>query len=206
MLSHLRSTRSASSVIARTILATLLALALLSGIAPLSSLSRSHQCRMACCAGKAAHAEGSCSVAFAVEDEGEAADTLREEEHFAHGGHQAHDAAGAATMKMASSDHEGAEHHTQHLPSRDESSSPTLNVVSQILTTPCSSECLAGALASTQLPRPREVAAMSPAGNPRPPTIVRFTKEFSIELSPSAERRRQLQPRAPPPLLLNLSA
>ena len=206
MLSNLRSTRPVTSVIARTILATLLALALLSGIAPLNSLSRSHQCRMACCAGKSPHAEGSCSVAFAVEDEGESAGALDEEEHFAHSGHQAHDGASAASMKMASSDHEGAGPRAQNISSRDRSSSPAQNFVSQVLTTPCSPECLAGALASTQLPRPRDVAAMSLAGNPRPPTIVRFTKEFSMRLSPSRERRRQIHPRAPPRLLLNLSA
>jgi hypothetical protein len=206
LLSHLRSSYTASRAIARTILATLLALALLSGVAPLSSLSRSHQCRMACCAGKPPHAEGSCSVAFAAaEDEREPADAPEGEAQAAHS-HHAHDASSSASMKMASSDQDVAEHPTSQLSSLSKKSSPTLKVVSQVLTTPCSPECLAGALASTQLPGQRDAAAMSPAGNPRPPTIIRFRKEFSTVLSPSAERRRQIHPRAPPRLLLNLSA
>jgi hypothetical protein len=204
LLSHLRSTCSAPKAIARTILATMLALVLLSGIAPLSSLSSAHQCRMACCAHKPPHAEGSCSVAFAVEDEGESADE-QGEEHAAHS-HHAHDVSGAASGKMASAEHDGAKHHWAQHSSSGKKSSPTLNVVSQVMTTPCSPECSARALASTQLPRPREAAAMSVAGNPRPPPLLRFKKEFSRRLSPSAERRRQIQPRAPPSLLINLSA
>jgi hypothetical protein len=196
--SHLRSTCSAPKAIARTILAMLLALVLLSGVAPLNSLSRSHQCRMACCAGKSPHAEGSCSVAFANENQAEPADE-QVEEHAAHN-HHAHAVSGEASIKMASSDSGGAQH-----PS-GKKSSPAPNVVSQVMTTPCAPECSARALASTQLPRPRDAAAMSAASNPRPPTLTCFKKELSMRLLPSAERRRQIRPRAPPRLLINLSA
>jgi hypothetical protein len=204
LFSHLRSTCSAPKAIARTILATLLALVLLSGIAPLNSLSRSHQCRMACCAGKSPHAEGSCSVALANENQAEPADEQVEEN--AARSHHAHHVSGATSEKLASSEHDGAKHHRAQHSSPGKKSSPTLNAVSQVVTTPCSPECSAGALASTQLPRPRDAAAMSAAGNPRPPTLTRFKKELSTILSPSAERRRQIRPRAPPRLLNNLSA
>jgi hypothetical protein len=205
LLSRLRSTRPARISFARTILATMLALALLSGIAPLNSLSRSHQCRMACCAGKSPHAEGSCSVALATETEEESTDE-QVEAHAAHS-HDAHQhASGANSEKIASSDHDASKHLTAQHSSSGKKSSRTLKVASQAMTRPCSTECAAAVSASTQLPRPRDAAAMSAAGNPRPPTLSIFKKEFSIALSPSAERRRQIHPRAPPPYLIHLSA
>jgi hypothetical protein len=182
----------------------MLALVLLSGVAPLNTLSRSHQCRMACCAGKSPHAEGSCSVAFATETQEEPAKE-QVEEHAAHS-HHAHQHASGATSEIASSDHDASKHQTAQPPSSGKKSSRTLNVASQAMTTPCSPECAAAASASMQLPRPRDAAAMSVAGNPRPPTLLVFKKEFSTVLPPSAERRRQLRPRAPPLSLINLSA
>jgi hypothetical protein len=206
LFSRLRSTRPARISFARTILATMLALVLLSGVAPLNSLSRSHQCRMACCVGKSPHAEGSCSVAFAAETEENLAGE-QVEEHAAQSPHSHQHAASATSEKLASSDHDAAQHHTAQPSSSGKKSSRALNVVAQAMTTPCSPECAAAAAsASTQLPRPRDAAAMSVAGNPRPPTPVRFKKEFSTVLSPSTERRRQLHPRAPPLSLINLSA
>lgn len=206
MLSRLRSTRPARSSFARIILATMLALVLLSGVAPLNSLSRSHQCRMACCVGKSPHAEGSCSVALATEAQEEPAGE-EVEEHAAQSQHSHQHAASSTSEKIASSDDEMAQHHTAQYSSSDKKSSRTLNVAVQAVTPPCSPECAAAAAsASTQLPRPRDAAAMSVAGNPRPPTPVRFSKEFSTVLPPSAERRRQLRPRAPPLSLINLSA
>jgi hypothetical protein len=203
----LRSTRPARISFARTILATMLALVLLSGVAPLNTLSRSHQCRMACCVGKSPHAEGSCSVAFATETEEEPAGE-QVEEHAAHSHHAHQHAASATSEKIASSDVDAAQqqHPAQHS-SSGKKSSRALNVAVLAMTTPCSPACAAAAAsASTQLPRPRDAAAMSVAGNPRPPTPARFKKEFSAVLSPSAERRRQLHPRAPPLSLINLSA
>jgi hypothetical protein len=202
----LRFTRPARISFARTILATMLALVLLSGIAPLSSLSRSHQCHMACCAGKPPHAEGSCSVAFITETEEELADEQVEEQaahsQYAHG-----HAASATSEEIASSDHDAATmHHSAQPSSSGKKSSRTLNVASQAMTQPCSPECAAAISASTQLPRPRDAATMSVAGNPRPPTLSIFKKEFSAVPSPSAERRRQIHPRAPPLSLINLSA
>jgi hypothetical protein len=183
----------------------MLTLGLLSGVAPLSSLSRSHQCRMACCAGKSPHAEGSCSVAFITETQEESTDE-QVEEPAAHNQHAHQHAASATSEEIASSDHDAAMRHPAQPSSSVKKSSRTLNVASQAMTTPCSPECAAAASASTQLPRPRDAAAMSMAGNPRPPTPVRFKKEFSTVLSPSAERRRQIHPRAPPLSLINLSA
>jgi hypothetical protein len=207
LLSRLRPIRPAGISFARTILAAMLALVLLSGVAPLDTLSRSHQCHMACCAGKSPHAEGSCSVAFATETQEEEQPAGEQvEEHATHSQHS-HQHAASQPSEIASSDNDALMRQTAQHPSSGKKSSRTLNVASQAMTTPCSRECAAAATsASTQLPRPRDAAAMSVSGNPRPPTLAIFKKEFSTVLPLSAERRRQLHPRAPPFSLIHLSA
>jgi hypothetical protein len=205
LLSRLRHIRPAGISFARTILAAMLALVLLAGVAPLNTLSRSHQCRMACCAGKSPHAEGSCSVALATETQEEEPAGEQVEEHAAHSQHS-HQHAASQTSEIASSNNDALMRQTAQHPSAKKSSR-TLNVASQAMTTPCSRECAAATTsASTQLPRPRDAAAMSVSGNPRPPTLAIFKKEFSTVLPMSAERRRQLHPRAPPFSLIHLSA
>jgi hypothetical protein len=208
LLSSLRPIRPARISFARIILATMLALVLLSGVAPLNTLSRSHQCHMACCAGKSPHAEGSCSVTFATAtQEEEETPNEQVEEHAAHSQHTHQHASSAPSEKIASSDNDASMRQTAQHTSSGKKSSRTLNVASQAMTTPCSPECAAAATsASTQLPRPRDAAAMSMAGNPRPPPLSIFKKEFSTVLPPSTEGRRQLHPRAPPFSLINLSA
>jgi hypothetical protein len=184
----------------------MLALVLLAGVAPLNTLSRSHQCHMACCVGKSPHAEGSCSVAFATETQEEEPAGEQVEEHAAHSQHP-HQHAASQASEIASSDNDALMRQAAQHPSSGKKSSRTLNVASQAMTTPCSRECAAAAAsASTQLPRPRDAAAMSVSGNPRPPTLSIFKKEFSTVLPLSAERRRQLHPRAPPFSLIHLSA
>jgi hypothetical protein len=164
------------------ILAAMLLLALLASVAPLGSLA-SHRCQMACCLGKAPHAEGSCSVAF-MSEEKEVAANDQGEEHSAH-------------------------HHTHHSeaqPSSSKDSSRNLSVAAQIITTPCAPECAAAASASTRSPRPREAAAMSVAARPRPPSAALFKKDYSKTLLPPGERRHRIRPRAPPISSINISA
>jgi hypothetical protein len=157
----------------------LLLLVLLAGIAPFGSLA-SHRCQMACCLGKAPHAEGSCSVAFMSEEKEEAANDQGEE----HSDHHAH--------------------HSTAQASSSKSSSQNLSVAAQVITTPCSPECAAAASASTR--SPREAAAMSVAARPRPPSAALYKKDFSGTLLPSGERRQRIRPRAPPISSVNISA
>ena len=183
--------------IVSSFLAAMLVLVLLSAIAPLSSFSSSHECSMACCAGKPSHLEGSCSVAFAndleaksTEDQGEAVE--------AHSAHAHHDA-GASSESVTN------RHSAHHSSSKRTESIQTLTAASQVMTSPCSPECAAAAVAPTQTRRPRDAAAMSFAGNARPPTLRLIKNVISVVFLPSSEGRRQVRPRAPP-ILLNPSA
>ncbi|MDT4969680.1 MAG: hypothetical protein QOJ64_4417 [Acidobacteriota bacterium] len=187
-------------------MAAMLGLVLLSAIAPLSSFSSSHQCHMACCAGKAPHAEGSCSVAFASEIEPNATDDGEEavEEPSAH----AHHGASAPAEESVSHDsHNVASRHSaHHSSSAHTESSQSLTAASPAMTAPCSPECAAAAVAPTHSRRPRDGAAMAFACSPRPPTLVLIRNVISDIVLPSSESRRQVRPRAPPPLLINPSA
>lgn len=189
--------RPARISIARVILATMLTLVLLSSVAPLSSLSTSHECQMACCAGKPSHTSGSCSVAFATDEQNESADEPQQE-HATHG--DVHDVSGSTSETTASSGHHTTKHHSPRKSLPTNEYSRILNVVSQTITSPCSPECPAAASAPTQLRRPRDAGAMSLTDRPRPPTLVLPKRSFSEALSLSAERRRQIRPRAPPVL------
>jgi len=168
--------------VGQIILAMMLLLVLLAGVAPFSSLA-SHRCQMACCIGKSPHAEGSCSVAFMSEETEEA--TAQDAEHSAH---------------------QHAHHSSAQQSSSRKEASPTASVAAQIITTPCSPECAAAAAASTRSPRPRTTALMTTATRARPPGVALCKRDFSKTLLPSTGRRQRIRPRAPPLSSLNLSA
>lgn len=73
-----RASIKARASIARIILAAALVVVVLAGAVPPGSFASSHECGMACCAGKPAHEAGSCSTALG-NDDGDA--------HAAHGHH-----------------------------------------------------------------------------------------------------------------------
>jgi hypothetical protein len=192
--------------IARITLAVMLTFVLLAGVVPLSSFSASsHECGMACCAGKPSHMAGACSVAFSTEEEAEAP-PAPDEEHSAHN-HSQH-STGATSETTASVQQHGAAKASpaQHSTSRV-TSPPAASVASQAMTTPCSPECAAAAtLSSSQGRRPRELASLTVSLRPRPPTRGLFKGHFTVPARKSAEARRRLRPRAPPFSLNNLSA
>lgn len=177
---------TARASIARIVLALMLALVVLAGVVPPGSFASSHECGMACCAGKPSHMAGSCSTALG-ESEAEAPDE-QGDEHSAHG-HAAH----------------GAQHSSAHHSSRKDSRR-TPSVASRVLTKPCSPECAAAAFNSSQVRRPRHAASIVVKAQPRPSTVRSFVGQ-SVQLTPkSADHVRQARPRAPPTSLINLSA
>jgi hypothetical protein len=197
---------TARKSIARIILATTLLLVMLSGIVPFTSLSSSHECGMACCAGKPSHMAGSCSTAL---DDDEQAEPPAEpsDEHSTHDHQQMH-SSDATSQEVASTSHHGtAKHHQAHRSkSGGKESLQTARIASQAMTTPCSPECAAAASASTQVRRPRNPASLTIATRPRPPTLLVVAGHQATPLPKSAERRRLSRPRAPPAFLNNLSA
>jgi hypothetical protein len=192
---------------ARIFLAVMLTLVLLAGVAPLSSLSSSHECSMACCAGKPPHMAGSCSVAFDTEEEAGAPDEANDE-HSAHA-HMTHTsgATTAARTIRSTKHHERAKSSSAHHSTSGTASKRAASITSQAtVTTPCSPECAAAATASVQLRRPRDAFALTAATMPRPSATRSFAGYRAAPLLKSAESARLSQPRAPPALLINLSA
>lgn len=188
---HASPTRAA---IPRIFLAAMLALALLSGIFPLNALSSSHECTMSCCVGKSPHEAGSCSVAFADNEEAATSDDLEHEQtaHSAHAGH----------ISQTPAPHEGHKRAKQSSKQQSKSGKATaqnLSVRAQALTKPCAPECAAAAAsASTQTRRPRDTAAQTNAGKPSPTIITFNASHFSNTWQPCAAKRKLLPPRAPP--------
>lgn len=204
MLSVSRPAKQARTPIARIFLAVMLALGLLSGALPLSSFASSHACAMACCLGKPPHMAGSCSVSF-----GEGQPEMNVEpgaEHSTHG-HMVH-SSGATSAEVSPVKHQGAVKHSaaHHSSSAAEESRPAASVASQVMTAPCSPECAAAALGSSQVRRPRDAASPAISARPRAPALLFSAGHLFAPLPESAERRSLARPRAPPPLPNNLSA
>jgi hypothetical protein len=190
------------AAIARISLAAMLLLALLSGVAPFHTLSSAEQtCSMSCCAGKPAHAAGSCGTAFSDVHHGETT-------------FEAHEHTGAMQMPsefteiIETASHCGtSEHSLEKGASPKRTSWTQAGVAARVLTTPCSPECAAVVLsASAQFRRVRDAAALPVNSRPRPPTL-RSPAEHITSLQPStATAGRQANPRAPPLLCKNLPA
>lgn len=201
-----RHAKTARLPIARISLAVMLTLVMLAGVAPFSSLSSSsHECGMACCAGKPSHMSGSCSTAF---DDEEIAETHDEsgQEHSAHA-HKTHSSDATSSTTTISGNYRVATkpsstHHSTHGKAARLASS----IAAQAVTTPCSPECAVASSLSAQVRRPREQLALSAYLKLRPSTT-RFVNRHLAVLPPkSAEAARPSQPRAPPTLLNNFPA
>ena len=165
----------ARASIARIVLAVALLFVVLAAAVPPGSFASSHECGMACCAGKPSHMAGSCSTALGSDD-GDA--------HAAHG---------------------PSHHHSTHHSSTKESRRAK-HFTSRALTKPCSPECAAAAYSSSQVRRPRHAASVVVKAQPRPHTIRSFVQHSAALTPKSADHTRQARPRAPPALLINLSA
>lgn len=154
MLTLSRHANTARTAIARISLAVMLTLVMLAGVAPFSSLSSSHECGMACCAGKPSHMAGSCSTAFDDVEQPEAHDESGQE-HSTHA-HNTHSSGVTPTTT------ESGEHPVATKPSSTQHSTPrratrrASSIASQAVTKPCSPECVVAASASTQGRRTRE--------------------------------------------------
>ena len=186
------------SYLIRSVLAAMLALALLAGVAPFASFSSADTCTMSCCAGKPPHEAGSCSTAFngtkQAEMDGEAIHV-----------HEAQSDAGGMRVASAeiveASTHCGTTQHSSESGAPDAAAAPpqTTNVAAHVLTTPCSPECAAAlAYSSAQVRRPRNAATLASNTRPRPPTLVLSAEPLCEAQSSSAAVRRQSRPRAPP--------
>ncbi len=200
------TTKARTAAIARILLATMMMLVLLAGAVPFSSLSSSHECGMACCAGKPSHLAGSCSTALGDEEQAEPP-AEQDAEQAAHNSHAMHPS-GEDSQAVASTTHHKSikRSSARHSKPGTEESFRTARVAELAITKPCSPECAAAASASTQVRRPRDPAAASVQLRPRPPTAYLLAGCFTVPSPKSAEGRRLSRPRSPPVLLNTLPA
>jgi hypothetical protein len=161
-------------------LAVALLVVVLAGVVPPDSFASSHECGMACCAGKSPHSAGSCNTALGG-DEGDS--------HAAHD-HAAH----------------GASRHSSARRAAGKESRRTAGAAAAALTKPCSPECAAAAYSSSQVRRPRHAASVVVGAQPGPPAARSFARRPAALTPKSADHTRQARPRAPPATLIDLSA
>jgi hypothetical protein len=188
---HLVSiTHTRLAFLPRMIVAVVLVLALLSGIAPIGSASAEHLCTMECCAGLAPHAVGSCHMEMSSPGKaaGEVTAKAQPDKHC--GIPEANNemkgvAAGVMGMKeepnssldldaitIDASDHCNTMSESEGgvAPSRNDSQAAS--IATQSFSKPCPPECGTGALSSGARPS-RQALALAYHARPRPPILVR---------------------------------
>jgi hypothetical protein len=192
--------RYSATLVSRAIVAGLLSLALLFGIFPFSSASATRLCTMACCAGKPPHLAGSCHMGFsiAVEAEPEMGCAEGEAEH-----HSDARSIEVSTPDMSMENSESPDHCDVAGNATDHARMPQIPdqlaaAVSTVLTSPCSSDCTAGAATSFLGRRQHDQAAVAYGSKPRPPTSVRFNGVLFGSFHFTSDFTSTYAPRGPP--------
>jgi hypothetical protein len=202
--------------VARIIIAAALAVALVSGAAPLGSASAGHLCAMACCAGQPPHeagscTHGSCQVSFSVpepppppEEQEElcGAPQPRSEQHHAARTTHAPHAPPANVEDVSPAAHH--RHHAQadsaareHSHGGDSRQPPFFNA--SVLDRPCPPDCGAATSVYSSQSRPRDSAAVSHADRARPPSGPRLRQTSYHSAGELDALCRRSRPRGPPP-------
>jgi len=191
--------------LARFIVAAILILVLLGGIAPFSTLSATSLCTMDCCVGLAPHAAGSCHMNMSAGTTESHAEKSCETT-------EASDGVTAGVMGMVSFQSSleavtiDASEHCHRKSSAEDARVPSTNkpgaqpsLTAQSLTKPCPPECGTGIMSFARLQRSRDVAALAHSLRPRPPTIARQLRYNEANLFTSTALRKRVRPRGPPP-------
>ena len=188
--------------VARTIMAGVLGLALLSGIVPFNAASSAHMCTMACCVSLPPHPAGSCHMSLSSKGEAKPEPSC---DRIGGASHEHGQAIQMDDMSMMDQDatlfqqSDLALNTSTHDPSPQTSPQPT-SIASQVLTKPCTSECGAGAINFMQGRRPHDQAILVYASRPRPPTPADLARNSYRSTSFTLSLRRPYRPRGPPPI------
>lgn len=208
--------RTRLAFVPRILVAVVLMLALLCGIAPLSSVSAGHLCTMQCCAGLAPHAAGSCHMDMSMNGKGAGGDTPKPEPDELCGlpdsntglikrvsaGVMAMEASTESSLDLDGVTIDASEHCTTSeqsegaSPFHSDTSQPA-SIAAQSFSKPCPLECGTGVLSSGVRPS-RHSDALANNARPRPPTLVRKYRHLDSNFSTSSAHCKQLGPRGPP--------
>jgi len=172
--------------VSRIAIALLLAAGFFSSVVPIASVSAGNICKLACCAGRAPHAAGSCMNGTC-----HAAIRLRKRTNrFAT--EPTEKLCGLKTFSKRNLGRTIVPSHTQ----RNNSQPSSLQV--SMLVRPCQPDCGAVTLPSASQRRPRETAELSFANRARPPSALPSLTTQNTFAYPCYPLRSQASPRAPP--------
>jgi len=188
-------------LVARTILAALLLLTLLSASLPLTTIASGPTCKLACCAGRAPHAAGSCMngschaflmgraktskihLQFPVHESEQLCGLRRRTTR-----NSVVSLRGSIALTLAASSER----------SRGSRTPGAANVSTSTLGKPCQPDCGTGALSSSSQSRPRDSGATSYADKPRPPSTARHEHSLFSHAKALDALCRRSRPRGPP--------
>lgn len=179
-----RAKRFASATLATVLLAGLLA-----SIFPLETLATGQMCNLACCAGRAPHAAGSCM-------DGSCHAALRKLSSQIHSSHREHVSEQLCGLAQFARKLNSRAHNKTPGVSSQKSESGPQQLSSSTITKPCRPDCGSCASGFTNPNRQRNTAAV--IARTRPPSDVRLT---AIRCSLTRQLRalcRHFGPRAPP--------
>jgi hypothetical protein len=186
-------------LVARTILAPLLLLTLLSASLPLTTIASGPMCTLACCAGRAPHAAGSCmNGSCHAFPKGHLRASHRQlpvhESERLCGFPRSTTRNSVESLRVSTALTLAASSERSHSRRAQEAAS----VSTSTLVKPCQPDCGAGAFSSSSQSRRRDSGAVSYADKPRPPSTARLEhSSFSRAQALDASCRRS-RPRGPP--------
>lgn len=184
----------------RKISAAVLALSVLTGIAPLSvRTSAAHSCSMPCCASGGC-ATGACDFSFDTSTAKQESEAHCEDEQLTATHHGQH-AVKRSSSRTSAESLCGAEHlpgfSVKHLAQREPVKQNAIRP--HAFSNSCPPDCGAGM--AIQLRRAGELALLGHAHQARPPTPIALLKPEPHPLFLNQRWRRQAKPRAPPSLI-----
>jgi hypothetical protein len=188
-------------LVARTILAALLLPTLLSASLPLTTIASGPMCKLACCAGRAPHAAGSCMDGSCHAFLMGRAKTSKI--HLQLPVHESEQLCGLrrSTTRNSVASLRGSTALTLAASSERSGGSRTQDAASVSTSTlgkPCQPDCGTGAFSSSSQSRTRDTGAISQADKPRPPSAALHEhSSFSRAKTLDALCRRS-RPRGPP--------
>jgi hypothetical protein len=188
-------------VVARTILAALLLLTLLSASLPLTTLASGPTCTLACCAGRAPHAAGSC-----MNGSCHAVLTGRAKKSKIHLQLPVHESEQLCGLPRSTTRNSAVSLRGSGAPtlsassqrSRGSGAKDAASVSTSTLGRPCQPDCGAGAFSSSTQSRPRDSCATSHADKPRPPSTSRLEHSSFSRAKVLDALCRRSRPRGPP--------
>jgi hypothetical protein len=202
---HRQRLGSTLSRIARVILGAMLLLAILSANIPSSAVATGPMCTLACCAGRAPHAAGSCmnGSCHAVLSHNQRPHIHRETriepvEQLCGLSRVTRNVSRLLFLRTVTT--ESSPPDTQYSREPSKTASDRTSISTGELTKPCQPDCGAGTVSSTNQRRPRESATHSSADRARPPSNSGLLTPANTFIYAREAIRWQANPRAPPAL------